>query len=184
MFLICGLGNPGKKYKNTRHNIGFKLADIIISFYEFSKIKNDKLKELYSGKINDHKILILKPLTFMNLSGKAVLEIVKFYKINKDDIFVAHDDLDLELGKVKIKKGGSSGGHNGLLNIDEYIGEEYNRIRIGINHPGNKDLVSNYVLSNFSSQEEEVLDNKLEKIKNNFGLVFSDLPLFLTRISE
>ena len=120
----------------------------------------------------------------MNLSGKAVLEIVKFYKINKDDIFVAHDDLDLELGKVKIKKGGSSGGHNGLLNIDEYIGEEYNRIRIGINHPGNKDLVSNYVLSNFSSQEEEVLDNKLEKIKNNFGLVFSDLPLFLTRISE
>ena len=103
MFLIWGLGNQGKKYTNTRHNIGFKLADKIITYFDLKKIKEDKIKQLFSGEINNTRVLVLKPLTFMNLSGKAVLEIVNFYKINKDNIFVIHDDLDLQLAKIKIK---------------------------------------------------------------------------------
>ena len=184
MFLICGLGNPGIKFYNTRHNIGFKLADKIVSHYNISKIKEDKSKELYSGEISGVKIFVLKPLTFMNLSGKVVLETANFFKIVRDNIFVIHDDLDLKLGKIRIKKGGGNGGHNGLESIDEYLGKEYNRIRIGIDHPGHKDLVSNYVLNNFLKNEDEIIDKKLNKIKEKFNLIFTDVPLFLTKISE
>ncbi len=184
MFLICGLGNPGVEYYNTRHNIGFKLADKIISHFNLDNIKKNKSQELYSGEIEKIKIFVLKPLTFMNLSGKKVLETMNFYKINVKNIFVIHDDLDLQLGKVKIKKGGGNGGHNGLASIDKYIGEEYNRIRIGINHPGHKNLVSNYVLNNFNKEEEEILDKKLEKIKDNFNLVFYDIPLLLNELNK
>ena len=183
MFLICGLGNPGKKFTNTRHNIGFKLIDILVDHFKFNKIKEDKIKQLYSGKIDSHKVILLKPLTFMNLSGKAVFEIVSFYKIKKNNVFVVHDDLDLKLAKVRIKKGGGNGGHNGLASIDNYLGAEYYRIRIGIDHPGHKDEVSKYVLSVFSKEEQTIVDNKLDKIKINFNLIFSDNPLFLTKIS-
>ena len=184
MFLICGLGNPGKKYTDTRHNIGFKLVDKIVSHFDLKKIKEDKIKKLFLGEINNFKVLVLKPLTFMNLSGKAVLETVNFYKINKNNIFVIHDDLDLQLAKIKIKNGGGNGGHNGLLSIDQYLGENYNRIRIGVDHPGHKDLVSNYVLNNFTSDENKKIEEKLNKIKINFDLIFSDIPLFLTKISQ
>ena len=184
MFLICGLGNPGSSYSNTRHNVGFKLADKIVNHFKIPNIKQDKSKELYSGSIKNFKVFILKPLTFMNLSGKTVLEIVNFYKIKKDNIFVIHDDLDLQLGKVKIKNGGGNGGHNGLASLDEYIGENYNRIRIGIGHPGHKDLVSNYVLNNFQKLEKELLDKKFEKIIENFDLMLSNTSLFLTKIAE
>ena len=184
MFLICGLGNPGKKYENTRHNIGFRLVDEIIDNYNFKKIKEDKSKLLFSGKIENYKVLIVKPITFMNFSGKAVIETTNFYKIIKDDVFVVHDDLDLEVAKVKIKKGGGNGGHNGLSSIDEYLGKDYNRIRIGINHPGNKNLVSNYVLNNFSNLEDIIINKKIDLIKNNIALIFSDIPLFLTKISK
>ncbi len=184
MFLICGLGNPGNNYKRTRHNIGFHLADIIISNLNLKKIKEDKLKELYSGEINNKKLFVLKPLTFMNLSGKAVLETINFYKIKLFNTFVIHDDLDLELAKVKIKQGGGNGGHNGLVSIDKFLGENYFRIRIGIDHPGHKDLVSNYVLNKFSKEEEEKLNEKIYKIVDNINLLFSDIPLFLTKINE
>ena len=183
MYLICGLGNPGTKYVNTRHNIGFKLVENIINHFDFSKIKEDKIKHLFIGNINKSKIYIIKPQTLMNLSGKAVLETKNFYKINIDNIFVVHDDLDLQLGKVKMKNGGGNGGHNGISSIDEHIGENYNRIRIGIDHPGQKDLVSKYVLSNFTNTEKKIINNKIEKIKDNFHLIFSDVPLFLTKIS-
>ena len=149
-----------------------------------NKIKADKIKELYSGIINNQKIFVLKPLTFMNLSGKAVSEIVNFYKIKLDHTFVIHDDLDLELSKVKIKQGGGNGGHNGLESIDQFIGENYFRIRIGIDHPGHKDLVSSYVLNKFSKSEEEIINKKIDKMVKNIELIFSDIPLFLTKISE
>ena len=184
MFLICGLGNPGKKYINTRHNIGYVLADKIIDHFDLKKIKDNKTMQLFLGEINGHKVLVQKPVTYMNLSGKAVIETVNFYKIIKDNIFVIHDDLDLDLGKIKIKKGGGNGGHNGLLSIDEYIGIEYNRLRIGISHPGHKDLVSSYVLNNFLDEEILILNKKIESIKNEFDLIFSNIPLFLTRISK
>ena len=184
MFLICALGNPGKKYSRTRHNIGFKLADKIIKYFNFSLIKNDKTKMIYLGNINNYKILILKPLTFMNLSGKAVIETINFYKIKKDKVFVIHDDLDLKLAKIRIKKGGGNGGHNGLSSIDEYVGKEYNRVRIGIDRPINKNQVSDYVLNDFTSSEEKILDKKLEKITKNISLLFIDIPLFLTKIAQ
>ena len=184
MFLICGLGNPGVKYADTRHNVGFRLVDVIVDYFEFTKIKDDNEKQLYSGVISNNKVLVLKPLTFMNSSGKIVSQIIKFYKINKDNVFVVHDDLDLKLAKIKIKNGGGNGGHNGLLSVDEYIGENYFRLRIGIDHPGHKDLVSNYVLSKFSEKEKKIIDKKLDKIKNNLDLFLKNIPLFLTRISE
>ena len=184
MFLICGLGNPGVNYKNTRHNVGFHLADNIISDFNLNKIKEDKIKELYSGVINNQKIFVLKPLTFMNLSGKAISEIISFYKIKLDNTFVIHDELDLELSKVKIKQGGGNGGHNGLESIDQFVGKNYFRIRIGIGHPGNKDLVSSYVLNKFLKEEEEIISKKIYKMVNNIGLIFSDIPLYLTKINE
>ena len=184
MFLICGLGNPGRKYFNTRHNIGFKLLDNILNNYSFILIKKDKNKEIYKGEIGLHKCMLLKPLTFVNLSGIAVKEVMNFYKINRNKLFVIHDDLDLKTAKVKIKIGGGNGGHNGLLSIDNMIGNNYNRIRLGINHPGNKDLVSSYVLKKFSDDEIKKIDKKLKKITEIFQLVLQDTSLFLTKLSE
>ena len=120
----------------------------------------------------------------MNLSGKSVLDTASFYKIHIKNIFVIHDDLDLQLAKVKVKRGGGNGGHNGLSSIDQFLGKEYHRIRIGIDHPGSKDLVSKYVLNNFSNDESDLLDKKLEKIKANISIILDDIPLFLTKISE
>ena len=109
MFLICGLGNPGKEYTNTRHNIGFNLIDKLSNFYNFLPFKKDTKKEVLKGNINHQSCLLMKPLNFMNLSGQPIQEIVSFYKIDKKKIYIIHDDLDLELGKVKLKFGGGNG---------------------------------------------------------------------------
>ena len=120
----------------------------------------------------------------MNLSGQPIREVMNFYKIEKNRIFIVHDDLDLELGKVKVKVGGGNGGHNGLSNIDEMIGNDYYRIRIGIDHPGEKHLVSNYVLNKFNETEKDIINKQLNNITQNFELVLSDTGLFLTKLSE
>ena len=184
MFLICGLGNPGKKYFKTRHNIGFVLIEKLISNYNFVNIKKDKKKELYKGYIGKKKCILIKPLTFMNLSGSVVLETLNFYKIKNSNLYVIHDDLDLKTAKIKIKIGGGNGGHNGLESIDNYIGKKYNRIRIGIDHPGNKDLVTSYVLSKFSKIEEILIYTKLDIVTKHFKIIFLNSNLFLTRIAE
>ena len=184
MFLICGLGNPGKEYINTRHNIGFNLVDRLASFYNFSSLKKDSKKEVLKGLIDDKLCLLMKPLTFMNLSGQPIQEIISFYKIKKNKIYIIHDDLDLELGKVKLKFGGGNGGHNGLSNIDEMIGNNYHRIRIGINHPGSKDLVSSYVLNKFTNNEMDTIEKKLDKVTDNFNILLDDQVLFLTKLAQ
>jgi len=120
----------------------------------------------------------------MNLSGQPIREVMNFYKIEKNRLFIVHDDLDLELGKVKVKVGGGNGGHNGLSNIDEMIGNDYYRIRIGIDHPGEKHLVSNYVLNKFNETETDIINKQLNNITQNFELVLSDTGLFLTKLSE
>ena len=120
----------------------------------------------------------------MNLSGQPIREVMNFYKIEKNKLFIVHDDLDLELGKVKVKVGGGNGGHNGLSNIDEMIGNDYYRIRIGIDHPGEKHLVSNYVLNKFNETEIDIINKQLENITQNFETVLSDIGLFLTKLSE
>jgi len=184
MFLICGLGNPGKEYINTRHNVGFNLIDKISSYYNFYPLKKDNKKEVLKGLINNHSCLLMKPLNFMNLSGQPVQEIMNFYKIGKNKLYVIHDDIDLELGKIKFKLGGGNGGHNGLLSIDEMIGNEYYRLRIGIDHPGLKDMVSNYVLNKFNKEEINVIERKLNKVTDNFGILLEDSGLFLTKLAE
>ena len=184
MFLICGLGNPGKEYINTRHNVGFSLIDKLAKFYNFSPYKKDSKKEILKGFIDNKSCMLMKPLNFMNLSGKPIQEIINFYKIEKKRIIIIHDDLDLELGKVKIKLGGGNGGHNGLSSIDEMIGNNYLRLRIGIDHPGIKDLVSSYVLNKFKQEEMENINYKLDKITKNFEILLSDTSLFLTKIAD
>ena len=184
MFLICGLGNPGKEYVNTRHNIGFKLIDKLSAFYNFSSSKKDSKKEILKGSIDNNICLLMKPLSFMNLSGQPIQEIMSFYKIEKDKLFIIHDDLDLDLGKVKIKFGGGNGGHNGLSSIDGMIGNNYYRLRVGIDHPGIKHQVSNYVLNKFTDGEMNVIDKKLDKVTKNFEVLLSDSSLFLTKIAE
>ena len=184
MFLICGLGNPGKEYVNSRHNIGFQLVDKLSSFYNFSPFKKDNKKEVFKGTINNNTCLLMKPLNFMNLSGKPINEIMNFYKVEKNKLFIIHDDLDLSLGKVKIKFGGGNGGHNGLSSIDEMIGVNYYRLRIGIDHPGINYQVSSYVLNKFTDIEMDVIENKLNKITKNFKLLLDDSSLFLTKIVE
>jgi PTH1 family peptidyl-tRNA hydrolase len=184
MFLICGLGNPGKEYINTRHNVGFNLIDKLKEFYNFSKLKKDINKEVFKGSIDNNSCLLMKPLKFMNLSGQPIQEIMNFYKIEKSKTFIIHDDLDLEVGKVKIKLGGGNGGHNGLSSIDEMIGNSYHRLRIGIDHPGMKHLVSNYVLNKFTHEEINIVDNQLNKITKKFDILLRDSGLFLTKIAE
>ena len=184
MFLICGLGNPGKEFINTRHNVGFNLVDKLSNFFDFSSFKKDNKKEVLKGSIGNNSCLLMKPLNFMNLSGQPIQEIVNFYKIKKNKIYIIHDDLDLELGKIKIKLGGGNGGHNGLSSIDEMIGNDYYRLRIGIDHPGIKHLVSNYVLNKFNNEEIDLIEHKFDKITKNFEILLRDPGLFLTKLAE
>ena len=183
MWLICGLGNPGKKYQKTRHNVGFDLVDAIIKKYNFKLDKKDKTKEIYKGAIKKINCLFCKPQTYMNVSGLPIREIVNFFKIPKSKILVIHDDLDLVVGKVKIKIGGGNGGHNGLSSIDQTIGKSYKRLRIGIGHPGSKDLVSSYVLKKFNKADRKIIEKIIEVLTESFSLIFDDKELLLTRLS-
>ncbi|MHA1558417.1 MAG: aminoacyl-tRNA hydrolase [Alphaproteobacteria bacterium] len=156
---LVGLGNPGGKYRLTRHNIGFILIDAIASFFAFAPFSN-KCKMLFSkGKIEEEEVFLCKPTTFMNLSGSAIASFMHFYKIPLSDVFVIHDDCELELGRIKVKKGGGSGGHNGISNIDQCVGKDYWRIRVGIGKPENADVLSNYVLSNFNKEDQRWILN-------------------------
>ena len=185
MFLFIGLGNKGSKYLNNRHNIGFLFIDYLVKKYHFLKINNKLKSNLYKGIILDNDILLSQPQTMMNLSGESVRLIKSFYKINKDNIFVFHDELDLEIGKIKFKFGGGSAGHNGIKNIDQHIGNEYYRIRIGINNKHNYSSVSKFVLSDFNSDEKILLENKISLINKNIMYVFKkDMNNFMNQINK
>jgi len=184
MWLLCGLGNPDKKYHLTRHNLGFDLIYKLVNLYNFTLIKKDKNKELYKGKIGIEECLLCKPMTYMNRSGFPIREIINYYKISKSKIIVIHDDLDLKVGKVKIKTGGGNGGHNGLLSIDDTIGKNYKRLRIGIGRPVLKEMISSYVLEKFSTEDRELIENKTSLLSINFSLIFEDEVLLLTKITS
>ncbi|MGD1886359.1 MAG: aminoacyl-tRNA hydrolase [Cohaesibacteraceae bacterium] len=149
MHLIVGLGNPGAGYAGNRHNIGFMAVDAIHDRHGFAPWRSRFSGEVSEGRIGSHKVLLIKPTTFMNLSGQAVGEAARFYKLESDAITVFHDELDLEPSRTRIKRGGGHGGHNGLKSLDAHLGKDYRRIRVGIGHPGHKDLVSDYVLKDF-----------------------------------
>ena len=181
MFLFVGLGNFGKEYENTKHNVGFIIADKFIREYNFSNSGNKFHSEVFTGSINCEKCIIIKPQTYMNRSGIAVSEVAKFYKIPLENIYVFHDDLDLTLGNLKYKVGGGAGGHNGLKSIDEMNGKEYHRIRIGIGRPEFGD-VADYVLKKFTEDDRIVIENICDKIVNNANLLLNNKELFLTRV--
>ncbi len=170
MHLLVGLGNIGKEYELTRHNFGFLLLDKIIADYNLS-LQSKKFKsEIFAGEINRKKVIAIKPQTFMNLSGNAVLEVANFYKILPENIIVLHDDLDLILGKIKVKIGGGNAGHNGLKSLEEMIGKDYMRLRLGIGRPLNKEFeTSDYVLGKFTKEEfleVEKINQKISKLLN------------------
>jgi PTH1 family peptidyl-tRNA hydrolase len=166
MFLIAGLGNPGEKYKLTRHNIGFLVIDEIAKNLTLkTTINNPNFK---AEALKSSNIILAKPQTYMNLSGESVLPIADYYNIPNENIIVVHDDLDLAFGVVKFKIGGGHGGHNGLKSIDANLGKDYIRVRIGIGKPENKD-VANYVLSDFSKEElnqlEDIISHSIKAIE-------------------
>lgn len=187
MFLLVGLGNPGEIYRKTRHNAGFMAVDFMSNRYNF--IWNYKSKfnaDVALGNIENYKTVFCKPTTFMNLSGNAVLPVMSYYKIERSQLIVIHDDIDLELGKVKCKFGGSNGGHNGLKSIDQKLGQDYYRIRIGIGRPVPQNLsIASYVLGNFLDLELLILYKKYEIILENIQLLFSaELEDFKIQISK
>ncbi|MBO4284622.1 MAG: aminoacyl-tRNA hydrolase [Alphaproteobacteria bacterium] len=165
MYLVVGLGNPGEQYRNTRHNVGFMAVDEICDRYNFSPFKTKFDGLVAEGQIGTEKVLLLKPQTFMNLSGNSVVKAAFFYKILPENVVVIHDDIDLLLGQIKAKCGGSSGGHNGIKSIDANISPNYNRIRIGVGKPQNKAKEAiDYVLSALPKKDLELLGASFETV--------------------
>ncbi|MDF1609690.1 aminoacyl-tRNA hydrolase [Hoeflea sp. YIM 152468] len=167
MLLIAGLGNPGSQYARNRHNVGFMAADAIARRHSFSGFSKKFRGEIAEGTLAGEKVLILKPMTFMNLSGDSVGEAMRFYKIAASDLIVMHDELDLAPGKLRLKIGGGNGGHNGLKSIDAHCGKDYKRLRIGIGHPGHKDRVNPHVLGDFAKSDADWLQPLLDAIADN-----------------
>ena len=163
MLLIVGLGNPGTQYENTRHNIGFKVIDKLVSDFGANEISKSSFQgELFKAP----NLLLLKPTTFMNLSGNSVQAVKNFYKIELEDIIVIHDDIDLPFSALRFKQAGGHGGHNGLRSIDAMIGKEYTRVRMGVDKPAYKSQVADYVLHDFSLEEDAILKPWIEHTAN------------------
>lgn len=184
MLLLVGLGNPGPKYEKNRHNLGFMVVDEIVHRHNFGPFRS-RLKSLTAeGVLGGEKVLVLKPMTFVNESGRAVGEAMRFYKLSSDSLVVVHDELDLLHTKVRAKYSGGHAGHNGLRSIDAHIGREYWRIRLGIGHPGNKADVHSHVLSDFSKNELEEVGNLLEATAEAATLLGSkDFNGFMTKVA-
>ncbi|MCO6185461.1 aminoacyl-tRNA hydrolase [Rhizobium sp. L1K21] len=184
MKIIAGLGNPGAKYAGNRHNIGFMAVDAIHRKGPFGSWSRKFKAEIAEGEVDGEKVLLMKPDTFMNLSGEAVGEAMRFYKLSPADIIAIHDELDLPPGKVRIKTGGGHGGHNGLKSLDAHCGKDYKRLRLGIGHPGAKELVHNHVLGDFSKADQAWLDPLLDDIALNVGLLLEgDGSKFMNKLA-
>lgn len=162
--LLIGLGNPGDKYLFNRHNAGFMAVDAIAGAHGFGPWKRRFQGLTAEAQIGAHRVILLKPGTYMNESGRAAGEAMRFFKLTPADVTVFHDELDLEPGKVRVKVGGGHAGHNGLRSLSAHIGNDYRRVRIGIGHPGNKDEVVNYVLRDFAKTDQEWLSDLLAAI--------------------
>lgn len=167
--LVVGLGNPGTSYAGQRHNIGFMALDRIADDARFSPWRSKFQGEISEGRIGERRIVLLKPQTFMNESGRAVGEAARFLKVPPEDVIVIHDELDLAPGKCRVKIGGGHAGHNGLRSIHAHIGADYIRVRLGIGHPGRKELVSGYVLHDFARADRDWLDPLLDGIADGAG---------------
>ncbi|MFC5386084.1 aminoacyl-tRNA hydrolase [Aquamicrobium segne] len=184
MLLFVGLGNPGAKYANNRHNVGFMVADAIARHHSFSPWTRKFQAEIAEGQLEGKKILLVRPQTFMNLSGQSVGEALRFYKLPSSAVTVFYDEIDLEPGKLRIKKGGGAGGHNGIRSLDQHIGKDYRRVRIGVGHPGVREMVHNHVLGDFSKSDQEWLGVLLDAIAVHAGLIArNDESSFMNRVT-
>jgi len=185
MLLLVGLGNPNPNNTNNRHNVGFLAIDAINQKYKLSKQKPKFKGLLTTGSIENQKVFAIKPLTFMNSSGVCIKELIEYFKIEVKNIFVFHDDMDIDLGKVKAKFGGSSAGHNGIESLDKNIGKSYSRIRIGIGRPKNNSTGADHVLDNFSSDEKQSVDAINSNIVESLSLLIKkDLELFSSKVNQ
>ncbi|MDW4550835.1 aminoacyl-tRNA hydrolase [Defluviimonas sp. D31] len=184
MRLFVGLGNPGQKYAGNRHNIGFMAVDRIAEDHGFGPWRSKFQGQVSEGRLGTERVALLKPETFMNLSGQSVGEAMRFYKLDPSDVTVFHDELDLAPGKVRVKSGGGHAGHNGLRSLHQHIGEGYERVRLGIGHPGHKDRVSPYVLSDFAKAEAGWLDDLMRGISDGAqALAAGDATRFMNAVS-
>ena len=161
MQIWTGLGNPGPTYAMNRHNIGFMVCDAIAEIHGFGPVQKKFSGWVQEGRIGGEKIILLKPATFMNKSGQAVGEAMRFYKLDIEALTVFHDELDLAPFKVKVRRGGGLAGHNGLRSINQHLGPDFRRVRIGIGHPGHKDRVTGHVLGNYAKSEMDKLAEML-----------------------
>jgi PTH1 family peptidyl-tRNA hydrolase len=171
MLIIAGLGNPGSKYADNRHNIGFMALDAIQRRPEFSPWSKKFKAEISEGELGGEKVLLVKPQTFMNLSGESVGEAMRFYKLGPENIVAIYDELDLPPGKARIKTGGGHGGHNGVKSLDAHCGKDYRRLRLGIGHPGSKEQVHNHVLGDFAKSDRVWLDPLLDTLADNAAML-------------
>ncbi len=184
MRLLVGLGNPGAKYEGNRHNVGFMAVDAIHDRHGFGPWKAKFQGHVADGAIGGQKLMALKPTTFMNESGRAVGEALRFYKLDPADVIVIYDELDLAPTRLKVKQGGGHGGHNGLRSIDAHIGKDYWRVRIGIGHPGDKARVSGHVLSDFSKGERPNFEALIEAMARRFDLMAAvNASDFMSKVS-
>ena len=185
MLLLVGLGNPNPNNTNNRHNVGFLVIDQINKKFKLSKQKPKFKGLLTTGEIGEQKVYAIKPLTFMNSSGVCVKELIEYFKINVKDVFVFHDDMDIDLGKVKVKFGGNSAGHNGIDSIDKNIGKNYSRVRIGIGRPIKNSEGADHVLENFSIDEKDGVEEVIKNIIESLSILINkDLDLFSSKINQ
>jgi peptidyl-tRNA hydrolase, PTH1 family len=185
MKLLVGLGNPGAKYQNNRHNIGFMTIDRIAADHGFGPWKKAFQGLAAAGQIGEEKVILLKPETFMNLSGQSVQAALAFHKLKLADVTVFHDELDLAPGKMRLKQGGGHAGHNGLRSIHAHLGDAYGRVRLGIGHPGHKDLVADYVLHDFGKADQDWLLPLLAGVSSGAtSLIAGDAAAFGTKVAQ
>ena len=185
MLLLVGLGNPGPNNINNRHNIGVKIIDAINKQFNLSKQKPKFKGLLTTGKIDDKKVYAIKPLTFMNNSGTCIKELVEYFIIDAKDVFVFHDDMDIDLGKIKAKFGGGSAGHNGIESIDKSIGKDYSRVRVGIGHPKEDKKSNSHVLEDFDDNEDEKIQDVTENIvKLVPTLINKEIETFSSKVNQ
>jgi PTH1 family peptidyl-tRNA hydrolase len=182
--LLVGLGNPGAEYARNRHNIGFLAAEEIARRYGFAPFRGRFQGDLAAGRIEGRDVLLLKPMTFMNESGRSVAQAARFYKLPLAELTVIHDELDLPAGRLRVKRGGGAAGHNGLRSIDAHLGPDYRRIRLGIGHPGDKSRVLSHVLNDFAKADDAWLGPLLEALARNIGLILDgDDAGFASRVA-
>ena len=185
MLLLVGLGNPNPNDSSNRHNVGFLVIDAINQKFKLSKQKPKFKGLLTTGKIEEQKIFAIKPLTFMNSSGICIKELIEYFKINVNDVFVFHDDMDIDIGKVKVKFGGGNAGHNGIDSIDKSIGKNYSRIRIGIGRPKENSTGTDHVLESFSIEEKGNVEEVAKNITESLSILINkDLDLFSSKINQ